>query len=149
MWGQVEEECGFRVAPDALQLVTGYRASVGTSGSHHTLFFAEVRILASTHVNVPYAGFYASSVSIVDMSSRRLAPQMSETGFRWGSRMGELASGPLTAITISHQSQHLPCLAAFFLSSSLCPVRSSFLCSSLFLVCSSFLLLFRLAMMPC
>lgn len=45
--GQVEEECGFRVAPDALQLVTGYRSSVGTSGSHHTLFFAEVCSMSS------------------------------------------------------------------------------------------------------
>ena len=47
--GQVEEECGFKVAADALQLVTGYRSSVGTSGSHHTLFFAEVR---SNHVHL-------------------------------------------------------------------------------------------------
>ncbi|KAK9833690.1 hypothetical protein WJX74_002880 [Apatococcus lobatus] len=39
---EVEEECGFKVAAEALQLVTGYRSSVGTSGSQHTLFFAEV-----------------------------------------------------------------------------------------------------------
>ena len=42
MVSQVAEECGFRVDPDKLQLISGYRSSVGTSGSHHTLFFAEV-----------------------------------------------------------------------------------------------------------
>lgn len=39
---QVQEECGFEVAPDKLQWVTQYVGAVGTSGARHDMFYAEV-----------------------------------------------------------------------------------------------------------
>ena len=39
---QVKEECGYEVSPDKLQWVTQYVGSVGTSGSRHDMFYAEV-----------------------------------------------------------------------------------------------------------
>ncbi len=63
---QVEEECGFKVSAESLQLVTGYRSSVGTSGSHHTLFYAEVGVLAR-----PLASSNQESHSVATASSLR------------------------------------------------------------------------------
>ena len=39
---QVKEECGYEVSPDKLQWVTQYVSAVGTSGSRHDMFYAEV-----------------------------------------------------------------------------------------------------------
>ena len=39
---QVKEECGYEVSADKLQWVTQYVGSVGTSGSRHDMFYAEV-----------------------------------------------------------------------------------------------------------
>lgn len=39
---QVKEECGYEVSPDKMQWVTQYVSAVGTSGSRHDMFYAEV-----------------------------------------------------------------------------------------------------------
>ena len=39
---QVKEECGFEVAPEKLQWVTQYVSAVGTGGSRHDMYYAEV-----------------------------------------------------------------------------------------------------------
>lgn len=39
---EVEEECGFSVAPERLEQILTYRSGVGTSGALQTLFYCEV-----------------------------------------------------------------------------------------------------------
>ena len=39
---EVEEECGYRVAPEALQKVSSYYSSVGFAGSRQILYYVEV-----------------------------------------------------------------------------------------------------------
>ncbi|DBB00597.1 TPA: Nudix hydrolase 14, chloroplastic [Trebouxia sp. C0006] len=39
---EVKEECGFEVAPEKLQWVTQYVSAVGTGGSRHDMYYAEV-----------------------------------------------------------------------------------------------------------
>lgn len=39
---QVKEECGFEVSPEKMQWVTQYVSAVGTGGSRHDMYYAEV-----------------------------------------------------------------------------------------------------------
>jgi UDP-sugar diphosphatase len=39
---EVEEECGFRVSPEALERITSFYTSVGFAGSRQTLYYVEV-----------------------------------------------------------------------------------------------------------
>ncbi|ADV45478.1 NUDIX domain-containing protein [Nitratifractor salsuginis] len=39
---EVEEECGFRVRPEALEKITSFYTSVGFAGSRQTLYYVEV-----------------------------------------------------------------------------------------------------------
>ena len=39
---EIEEECGYEVAPEALERITSFYTSVGFAGSKQTLYYAEV-----------------------------------------------------------------------------------------------------------